>query len=460
MRKKDFVSDLIAGLSVSFAALALGAAFGVMSGRGAFAGMIAAGVIPIFTGLLGGTRLGISGPTGPMTAVSSVVIAFAYDNFKGDKVLAEQFVTLVFLLTGVFLVISGFLKLGKFIKYVPQVVILGFMSGIALLIWVDQVKTIFGLDGKVAPSGDTLSTIGIALTTFLLISVMPWLLKKLRVPVGVRTFIPAALSGIILMTVITSLFFPGLGKIDLGVSIDSFSDFFSHIASYFPSERIFTGEYLLLALPYALELALLGYLDSLLTALIMDHMTKETSHKDQELIGQGASNVAAAAFQGIPGAQATIRSVLLFKEGGKTRAGVVIAGVFVLLGFIAFKDYVTIITSAVFIGVLFKAGLDVFEKEFIQIYFRRKWYFSRKRNLQLFFIFSTMILTAFVDLNVAVISGTIVFFLTRKKLRISDVETDIGTAAEVQETKVRDSDGSGRREIKEENLMEQEATKF
>ena len=88
MNKRIIITDLLAGLTVSFAALALGAAFGIMSGRGAFAGMIAAAVIPIITGLFGGTRLSVSGPTGPMTAVSSLVVAFAYESFQ-DKILAE-----------------------------------------------------------------------------------------------------------------------------------------------------------------------------------------------------------------------------------------------------------------------------------------------------------------------------------------------------------------------------------
>lgn len=423
MTRKIFFSDLLAGLSVSFAALALGAAFGVMSGRGAFAGMIAAGVIPIMTGLFGGTRLGISGPTGPMTAVSSLVIAFAYDRFP-DKVLAEQFVTVVFLLTGVFLIICGLLRLGKFINKVPQVVILGFMSGIALLIWVDQVKVLFGLDGKQAPAGDLVTTILVATATFMLILFLPRILRMFKVPRSVMTFIPSTLTGIVVMTLLTTLFMPGLGKIELGVTLESFSDFVDHLAAYFPTWSIFTTENLMLALPYALQLTLLGYLDSLLTALIMDHLTKEPSSKNKELVGQGIANSASAVFQGIPGAQATIRSVLLFKEGGKTRFGVVIAGLFVLLGFLAFKDSVTLITSAVFIGVLFKAGLDVFEKDFIETYIQRKWYYSRKRNLQLGFIIYTMLLTALVDLNVAVISGTILVFIANKKFGFNDIEVD------------------------------------
>ena len=424
MKKKDFISDFLAGLSVSFAALALGAAFGVMSGRGAFAGMIAAGVIPIITGLFGGTRLSVSGPTGPMTAVSSLIIAVAYDNFNGDKQMAEQFVTLVFLLFSVFLVIAALLRLGKFIRFVPQVIILGFMSGIAMVIWVDQVKILFGLDGKTAPLGDTVTNVFIAIFTFLLIMFLPPVLRKLKVPKSVSAFIPSTLTGIVLMTVISSLFKLDLGRIELGASHDSFSDFFAHLAAYFPSEKVFTTEYLIMALPYALQLTLLGYLDSLLTALIMDHLTKEESNMNKELFGQGLSNGVSAIFQGIPGAQATIRSVLLFNEGAKTRVGAVSAGIFVLISFLLFKDYVGLILSSVFIGVLFKAALDVFEKEFLQVYFRRKWFLIRVRNIQFFFVMYTMIVTAFFDLNVAVVSGTILFYMGRKPLRYYDLESD------------------------------------
>ena len=424
MNKKVFISDLLAGLSVSFAALALGAAFGVMSGRGAFAGMIAAAVIPIITGLFGGTRLSVSGPTGPMTAVSAVVIAFAYDKFSGDRVLAEQFITLIFLLMSVLLIVLAIFKTGKLIRYVPQVIILGFMSGIAMVIWVDQIKVLFGIGGKKAPQGDFSTNLILVIVTFFTILLLPKLLKKLKVPKSVRLFIPSTLTAIILMTVITVAFNINVGRVNLGVTMSSFSEFFTLIASYFPSQSILTQEYLLLALPYALQLTLLCYLDSLLTALIMDHLTKEKSNMNKELVGQGLSNGLAAFFMGIPGAQATIRSVLLFKEGAKTRLGAVMAGFFALISLLFFKDYVSLIASAVFIGVLIKAALDVFEKEFIIAYLKRKWHRSKERNIQLGFILATMLITAFIDLNIAVIGGTILFYIGKKYLKYNDVSAD------------------------------------
>ena len=421
MNKRIIITDLLAGLTVSFAALALGAAFGIMSGRGAFAGMIAAAVIPIITGLFGGTRLSVSGPTGPMTAVSSLVVAFAYESFQ-DKILAEQFITLVFIMLGVFLILASILRLGKYISYVPQVVILGFMSGIAMLIWIDQFKVVFGLGGKVAPDGEVITNIVIALSTVLLIFLIPVILKKLKLPHNIRIFIPPTLSAIIIMTVITSVFNMNLGHIKLGSDGSSISDLATLAISYIPSMQILKWEYIMMALPYALQLLLLGYLDSLLTALIMDNLTKEKSNYNKELFGQGLSNIASAIVMGIPGAQATIRSVLLFKEGAKTRLGAVSAGVIALLLFMVFKDYVTIVTSAVFIGVLLKAAWDVFEREFLTIYLKRKWYLNKSRNIQLGFIMYTMFATALVDLNFAVFSGTVFFYLAKRYWKIKDVE--------------------------------------
>ncbi|MFN0175315.1 MAG: SulP family inorganic anion transporter, partial [Saprospiraceae bacterium] len=409
MNKRVLISDLLAGLSVSFAALALGAAFGVMSGRGAFAGMIAAAVIPIITGLFGGTRLSVSGPTGPMTAVSSLVVAFAYENFEG-KIMAEQFITLVFLMLGVLLLLTSLFRLGKYILYVPQVVILGFMSGIAMLIWMDQVRVIFGLDGKVAPDGSLLINMLLALATVGVIFLIPVFAKRFIPPV-IRPFVPATLTAIIIMTLITSVLNLEVGHIKLGTDSASISDLASLAISYIPSMEILKWEYIWMALPYALQLCLLGYLDSLLTALIMDNLTKEKSNYNKELMGQGLSNIAAAVLMGIPGAQATIRSVLLFKEGAVTRLAAVATGVIALILFLVFKDYVTIVTSAVFIGVLLKAAYDVFEREFLTLYLQRKWYLNKKRNIQQGFVMYTMLATAFIDLNFAVFSGTLFFYL-------------------------------------------------
>jgi SulP family sulfate permease len=334
------------------------------------------------------------------------------------------------MLTAAGLLLAGLLRTGRLIRFVPKTVILGFMSGIAMVIWVDQIKVLFGLDGKEAPTGPMHLNLAYSAITFLLILTLPKLLAKLNLPKRVAMFIPATLTSIIIMTVITTVFSIDIQHISLGAPVSSLGEFKQMMLSYLPTSRIMTQEHLLMAAPYALQLIMLGYLDSLLTALIMDHLTSKKSRLDKELVGQGLANGLSALLGGIPGAQATIRSVLLFKEGAHTRIGAMSAGVFTLLGLVAFRNSIGLITSAVFIGVLFKAALDVFEKEFLTLYVKRRWYTSRKRNIQIAFIMYTMLLTAFYDLNVAVISATILHYVCKRFWRIADVEDKLEKAVE------------------------------
>lgn len=424
--KKDqtFIYDILAGLTVSFAALSLGAAFGTMSGRGAFAGMIGAAIIPIITSIFGGTRLQASGPTAPMTAVSALVVAFAYESFP-DKVFAEQFITLIFILNALALILLGLLRLGRFIKYVPQVIILGFMNGIGFLIWYDQIKRLFGWGGKVQLGGELLVNILIAIATLSSIYLIPVIMRKVGVPSRITKFIPAMFITIILATVITTVFSVDVEHVTLGNTVGSFSEFWDTLVLYFPQqEGLWNVEILKQALPFALQLTLLAYLDSLLTSLVIDNMTKEKTQQEKELIAQGLANGASAVLQGIPGAQATIRSVLLLKEGAKTRFAGVMVGVFALLGFVVFSKYITMITAAVFMGVLWKAGLDVIDRDFITAYLKFDWKKNKERNIQLFFILYSTIVTVVIDLNIAVITGTILFFIIQKYMGVSDAEAD------------------------------------
>lgn len=426
---RRFSADMTAGLTVSFAAISLGAAFGVMSGRGAFAGMIGAAVIPIIASTFGGVRIQASGPTAPMTAVSALTVAFAYDSFP-DRVLAEQFITLVFIMNALLLVVLGLAGAGRFIRLVPNVVILGFMNGIAFLIWADQLARIFALNEGANPMlGGALFNLALALITFGLIYFIIWGVKKLSIRPPIRSFISGVLWSIILMTLVAVLFNFNVEQVQLGATVDSLAGFVSMITNFFPSGQILTSEYLLMALPAALQLTLLAYLDSLLTALVLDRITQERSKLNKELVAQGMANGTSAILQGIPGAQATIRSVLLVKEGAQTRLAGVMIGIFALLSIFLFVDYLALVPAAVFIGVLFKAGLDVCDKDFASRYFREKWFASRQRNAQFGFIVYTTIVTVLVDLNIAVISGTIMFYLARRFWAMEDVEADLNEPA-------------------------------
>lgn len=423
MQGRRFLADVTAGLTVSFAAISLGAAFGAMSGRGAFAGMIGAAVIPIITSMFGGTRLQASGPTAPMTAVSALTIAYAYDFFP-DKVLAEQFITLVFMMNAVCLIIAGAVGLGRLISMVPNVVILGFMNGIAVLIWKDQIVKIFALEGKPVMQGGIFLNLLLAIVTFALIFGIAWLLRLFAVRPSIRSLISGVLWSIIIITIVCVVLGLSVEKVQLGNSIGSLGEFFSIIAAYFPSAEVFQTEYLLMAGRFALQLTLLAYLDSLLTALIIDRITGEKSMLNKELVAQGLANGTSALFQGLPGAQATIRSVLLIKEGAQTRLAGVLIGVFALLSLAVFKDYLALVPAAVFVGVLVKVGIDVCEKDFPKYYLQYNWLLSMERNIQLIFILFTTVVTVLVDLNIAVVSGTILFYVCKYFWSISDVESD------------------------------------
>lgn len=424
--KQSFVPDMLAGLTVSFAALSLGAAFGVMSGRGAFAGMIGAAVIPIVTSLLGGTRIQASGPTAPMTAVFALVIASAYERFSGDRSLAEQFVTLVLLLNGLFLVLAGLLRLGRFIQWVPQVVVLGFMNGIALLIWVDQVGRLLASGGRAPLEGGIALNSLIAFATLASIYALPWLFRKAGVPVSVRRFLPAIFITIVGFTFITTLEAVPVEHVSLGSGTGTIRDYGQMLLAFLPTDpRIFQMDILLSAAPFALQLALLAYLDSLLTSLVIDRMAGEQSLPNKELLAQGIANGASGLLQGIPGAQATIRSVLLIKEGARSRLAGVLVGVYALLGFLIFSKAIVLIASSVFIGVLLKAGLDVLDRDFPIAYFKNRWYLKRERNIQLLLIVYATLVTVLVDLNVAVLTGTVLFYLLRRAIGLNDAEAEL-----------------------------------
>lgn len=445
--KKTIINDLLAGLSVSFAALSLGAAFGIMSGRGAFAGMLAASIIPIITSIFGGTRLQASGPTAPMTAVTALIVAYAYDHFTGDKALAEQYITLVILLSGVFVILAGILKLGKYIKLVPQVVVLGFMNGIAVLIWIDQLKKLFGLGGLEPLQGGIVKNSLLAFGVLATIYLIPFMLKKAGIPDHIKRFVPAIFVTIVLFTIETEVTHMNVSHVNLGTRIDSFQAFTTMVMAYFPSDiRLFQTDLILSALKLSLQLCVLAYLDSLLTSLVIDKMTKEKTLHNKELLAQGFANSITAIFQGIPGAQATIRSVLLLKEGAQTRLAGIFVGVFSLLGILVFGNLIVHIASAVFVGVLLKAGLDVLDRDFPLAYLKFRWFLNRKRNLQLFIILYTTILTVVIDLNVAVITGTLLFYGAKFVLGMEDAESEF---AEVKSEELLGN-------ILEEELPEQE----
>jgi len=422
----DIAQNAVIGLTVSFVALSLGAALGILSGRGAFAGMLSAGIIAAIVSCFGGTRVQCSGPTAPMSAVSAVVVAFAAERYAG--VASGQFVNLVVLLCGALLLAMALLRLGRFIAVVPNVVISGFMSGIALLIWIDQADLLLGWRGRQILGGPLWQNLLLALGTLACIFLLAPLMRRL---VGHRArFLPSTLLAIVLMSLLSHGLQLPIEYIALSGRLGSLDGFWQMVGRQWPADWSLAT--LATAFPFALQLAFLCYLDTLLTSLVIDKISGEPTRRDKELLAQGLANGAVSLVGGIPGAQATIRSVLMLKEGATLRLSGVLVGLFVLVEMVLFQDWITLIPKAVFVGVLFKVGYDVFDFKPLRLYCKGvarhraallKHFFSRHddenifvTNRELLMIVGTIGVTVFWDLNAAVAGFTLLFYLHNKLL--------------------------------------------
>ncbi len=417
----EIMRNIAVALAVSFVAISLGASLGILSGRGAFAGMISSAVIAFITSFIGGTRIQCSGPTAPMSAVSAVVVAFSVSQYHAGLT-SDQFVTLVFLMMAVIVILLGVLRVGRFITVIPQVVISGFMNGIALLIWVSQINLLFGLNGAQALDGPLTANLFLIMATITCVCFVPLLIQK-TIP-RYASFLPGTLVGVIVVSSAAALLQLPVQFTDLEGSIYSFSDLQELVVSQISYE--ITLHDLKMALPFALQLALLCYLDTLLTSVVVDKMTQEKTQQNKELIAQGVASGAAAIVGGIPGAQATIRSVLMVKEKASLRLAGMLAGIFVLIEILLFQDMLGYIPSAVFSGILIKVGYDVFDWDPIIIYFRQLKHrtfppsvtfitpHGSISHLEMLFVLGTMVVTLFCDLNTAVIAYTALFHILTK----------------------------------------------
>ena len=432
---RQLARQLLAGLTVSFVAISLGAAFGVLSGRGALAGILSAGVIALITAALGGTRVQCSGPTAPMTAVTILLVSAVTGGLLAEHptVDPDRFINLVLLLTGVFLIVAAVLRLGRFVRWVPKVVISGFMNGIAVLIWVGEIQSLFGWWGKNNYTGGIVINLIVAAMTLILIVVLPSLLG--RVDRRLNSFFPATLLAIVIATAICSFCQLQIQRVSLGASISSVQDLTTMVAHHFPTE--WSLSLLLLALPFALQLMMLAYLDTLLTSLVVDrkyqlmHQISAATRPNKELAAQGVANASVALFGGIPGAQATIRSVLILNEGATMRFAGIMVGVFVLIEMLLFQDWIGLIPQAVFSGVLLKVGYDVFDWSPIMSYFRRRVrdtgvggvaQSNSVSHWAMAFIVGTTLITVFVNLTAAVLLASVLFYLLRDRTHLVDLD--------------------------------------
>ncbi|MCW8859581.1 MAG: SulP family inorganic anion transporter [Deltaproteobacteria bacterium] len=383
MTYKSIVGDLFGGVTASVIALPLALAFGVASGVGAQAGIYGAIILGFVAALAGGTKVQISGPTGPMTIVAASTLVL----FHGDVALLMAAV----LLTGLFQIILGLLKVGKFVKFVPYPVISGFMSGIGIIIILLQINPLFGIEGVSSPIR-AVTSLGNIFSLFQTDAVYASIIALGIVfftPKKLAKIIPTPLLALILVTLIAQV--ANFQLATIGTIPSGLPEFI------FPS---FNYSQIKIIVSAALSLAVLGAIDSLLTSLVADSITKTEHNSNRELIGQGLGNTLTAFVGGIPGAGATMRTVVNVKSGGTTRLSGVIHALILLGILLGLGKYAAMVPMAVLAAILIKVGLDIVDYRFIKIIKK-----APKHDLAI--MFTVLLLTVFVDLIMAVGVGVV-----------------------------------------------------
>jgi SulP family sulfate permease len=409
--------DAFGGITAGVVALPLALAFGVSSGLGPSAGLYGAIFISFFAALFGGTNTQISGPTAPMTAVSMVVIASIVVASDGDVNKALPSILMVFFLAGLIQVGLGLVGVGKYIKYIPYPVVSGFMTAIGVIILLTQILPSLGYSPKEdmeyvnqfkpqaeeiilenilkeeAGEGllvledfkETIRRAGNITEADILRESKTLAAKYASGTIGAVKVMPRALRNInwleLLLSLGTIIIIFGFKKISKavpstlvalvamsGIAIGFGLDYkpIEQIPEGLPVPKLemFSHFNLDSISPYifsALTLALLGAIDSLLTSIVADNMTKTKHKPNRELVGQGIGNSIAAVFGGIPGAGATIRTVVNINAGGKTRLSGMIAGVLLLFILLALGPIASKIPAAVLSGILITVGIGVMD---------------------------------------------------------------------------------------------------
>lgn len=341
--KKTFMSDLMAGIIVGIVALPLAIAFGIASGVTPEKGIITAIVAGLVISLFGGSKVQIGGPTGAF-----IIIIYGIIQKYGFEGL-----TIATLMAGFFLVLFGLLRLGTIIKYIPYPIVVGFTSGIAVTIFTTQIKDLFGLTLPSNPS-DFIEKWGVYLQNFNTID--PWcaLIGVASVVVIAVTprfskKIPGSLIAIILMTIVALLLknFAGV------LSIETIGDRFS-ISNELPAAQVpdMNWETIKSLVSPAITIAILGAIESLLSATVADGVIGDHHDSNTELVAQGLANIASPLFGGIPATGAIARTMTNINNGGKTPVAGIIHAVVLLLIFLFLMPLAKYIPMACLAGVL------------------------------------------------------------------------------------------------------------
>lgn len=410
--KKTFMSDLMAGIIVGIVALPLAIAFGIASGVTPEKGIITAIVAGLVISLVGGSKVQIGGPTGAF-----IIIIYGIIQKYGFEGL-----TIATLMAGFFLVLFGLLRLGTIIKYIPYPIVVGFTSGIAVTIFTTQIKDLFGLTLPSNPS-DFIEKWGVYLQNFNTID--PWcaLIGVASVVVIAVTprfskKIPGSLIAIILMTIVALLLknFAGV------LSIETIGDRFS-ISNELPAAQVpdMNWETIKSLVSPAITIAILGAIESLLSATVADGVIGDHHDSNTELVAQGLANIASPLFGGIPATGAIARTMTNINNGGKTPVAGIIHAVVLLLIFLFLMPLAKYIPMACLAGVLVVVSYGMCGwRSFLEL--------MKNPKSDVTVLLITFFLTIIFDLTIAIEVGLIIACLLFMK-RMSET-TDVKAITE------------------------------
>jgi len=407
---KNLKGDIFGGITAGIVALPLALAFGIQafggiddpaaSSMGALAGLIGATLLGFFASLFGGTHSQISGPTGPMTVITAALISGVWASQQSMSAVLIS-MSLAGLFCGLFQIVFGIIKLGKYVRYIPYPVLSGFMSGIGVIIILQQIYPLIGLKSPVLvvdmitqlperiANGISLTALFLGLGTIAIIYLFPLITKK----------IPSTLVALLVMTII-ALFCNMDEKLLIGSIPAGFP------MPFFAKEGISLSglnwaEILKASIIPGLTLAGLGSIDTLLTSVVADNITKTHHNSNRELVGQGIGNMISGLFCGIAGAGATMRTVVNVKSGGRSQISGMVHSLLLLAVLLGLGRFVRYVPLSVLAGILITVGWGIIDfkgfKDLLKI--------PRADAVVLIIVF---LLTVFVDLLTAVGIGMVI----------------------------------------------------
>jgi len=397
-----FRGDLYGGLTAAVVALPLALAFGVASGAGPIAGLYGAICVGLFAALFGGTPSQISGPTGPMTIISASV----FTQFAGEPAVAFT----VVMLAGAFQILFGYMRLGRFVNLMPYPVISGFLTGVGCILIIMQLDPLLGYEAQM--------TVVNALTVLPQDLIQPNLQALI---IGITAFVivmfvPKKFTRILPAPLLALLFCSLLALVLSGAPT------LSSIPSGLPQWQIPTLNFAKLneMLIFAAVLAALGSIDSLLTSLVADNVTRTYHNSDKELVGQGIGNLVAGVAGGIPGAGATIRTLANVQAGGRTPLSGILHAAVLLLVAVGLGPLVAAVPYAALAGILIKVGIDVIDWRFIKRLHRAP---RSDMVLMLIVLGLTVFVNVITAVGVGVVLASLLFVKEMAEVQISAINT-------------------------------------